>query len=290
MLAAGMLQDPVLKAWLGGVVPAWMLLEQDSFDALRRPPALSGGPLRLASDLTSEEVELCAFANGIATLLRGASQERGLKLTATGNLARSVVAELLDCFAWPGFDKAEALKFHKVVNEPDFAPIFIGRQLIEAMGFVRKYKGHLRATPRGRAVIKDANLAALPAMLFGLVIWQTDFGDVGPSLHGRWPQDHAGVVLWSLSMVAADWQPIERLTRLCTIPNRGVIEASWDSGTAALDVKILRSLLWFGMVERRLERIEGQPFGSRWLYRKTALFDRLLTFSVRTQLDTATWH
>ena len=290
MLAAGMLQDPVLKAWLGDTVPAWMLLEQASFNALRRPPTPSGGPIRLAMDLTPDEVGLCAFASGVEALLRGAAQGPGLKLTATGNLARSVVTDMVDRFAWPGFDKAEAFRLHKVVNEPDFAPLFIARQLLEAARFVRKFKGHLRATARGHAAVEDSNLAALPALLLHVVLWQADLGDYARGLHGRWPQEHAGVVLWSLSMVATDWQPAERLTRLCTVPINGVVEASWDSGSAALEAKILRPLLWFGLLDRMTEKIEGQAFGRRHLYRKTPLFDRLLSFDVKTELDAATRH
>jgi len=43
MVAPGMLQNPAVKAWLGGIEPGWTLLDQQSFDALRRsPPSPSG--------------------------------------------------------------------------------------------------------------------------------------------------------------------------------------------------------------------------------------------------------
>jgi hypothetical protein len=47
-----MLQNPAVRTWLGGVEPAWTLLGQASFDALRRPPLSTAGPIRLAADLT----------------------------------------------------------------------------------------------------------------------------------------------------------------------------------------------------------------------------------------------
>ena len=62
----------------------------------------------------------------------------GLKLTATGNLSRTVVAEMVDLFEWPGFDKAEAFQLHKVVNEPDFLPLFFVRHVAEFAKLVRK--------------------------------------------------------------------------------------------------------------------------------------------------------
>jgi hypothetical protein len=41
--------------------------------------------------------------------VRRAAHAGGLKLTATGNLVRSVLAEMIDLFDWPDFQKAEAL-------------------------------------------------------------------------------------------------------------------------------------------------------------------------------------
>ena len=47
----------------------------------------------------------------------------GVRLTATGNLTRAVVADLLEATTWPGFDPADAFVLHKVINEPDFLPL-----------------------------------------------------------------------------------------------------------------------------------------------------------------------
>ena len=124
MIAPGMLQNPSVKNWLGGVEPAWTLLDQASFAALHRPPSPSAGPIRLASDLTLEEVQQSAVARNALVLLRAAASGSGLKMTATGNLSRSVVAEMIDVFTWPEFDKSGAFQFHNVINEPDFLPLY----------------------------------------------------------------------------------------------------------------------------------------------------------------------
>jgi hypothetical protein len=39
MVAPGFLQNEALRNWLGGVEPAWILLDQKSFEALNRPPS-----------------------------------------------------------------------------------------------------------------------------------------------------------------------------------------------------------------------------------------------------------
>ena len=285
MVAPGMLQNLAVKAWLGGIEPAWTLLDQQSFDALRySPPSPSGGPIRLATDLTVDELRQSAVASSTMLLLRSAIAAPGLKLTATGNLARTVVAEMADRFAWPGFDKAEAFRFNKVVNENDFLPLRFIRQIAEAAGLLRKSKGHLRCSPRGRAVLNEPNLTSLQALLFHLTMWHLDLSDFGLGRHGRWPQEDVGIVLWSLSVSATEWQSPERLTRMCTIPINSVLEPGWDSASMAMEAIILRTLHWFGLLDYRRELIEGQRFGERRFYRKTALFDRFLLFDVRTEV------
>jgi hypothetical protein len=291
MVAPGMLQNPEVQAWLGGVEPAWTLLDEPSFHALRHePPFASSSPIRLAADLSAEELRRSPFASGTAALLHAATVGDGLKLTATGNLSRAVVAQMVDRFAWPGFDREEVFRFHKVVNEPDFLPLQLARQVAETTHLLRRSRGHLRASPRGRTAVEDAHLPALGALLFHVVMWEIDLTDLGRGLHGRWPQGDIGVVLWSLCVAANDWQSVERLTRLCTVPINGVIEATWDSPSLAIERRILQPLVWFGLLEHRREPVEGQRFLSRHLYRKTELFDRLIAFDVTIEAEAATWH
>jgi hypothetical protein len=154
VVAPGFLQNPAVRNWLGGIVPAWTMLDQKSFEALRLPPLPPVGAIRFASDFSPEEIGQSAVARNALILLHSASVGLGLKLTTTGNLARSVVAEMCDLFTWPGFDKFEAFRLHKVINEPDFLPLYFVRHLVESAGLVRQRKGYLKATPAGQQVIE----------------------------------------------------------------------------------------------------------------------------------------
>jgi hypothetical protein len=145
-----MLQNSSVRRWLGGVEPAWTLLDQASFAALRGPPPPTAGRIRLAADLTQEEVEQSAVARNALILLRAAAADPGLKMTATGNLSRGVVADMCDRFSWPEFDKAGAFQFHKVINEPDFLPLYFVRHIAQTGTLLRKHKGHLKISPAGR--------------------------------------------------------------------------------------------------------------------------------------------
>jgi len=277
-----MLQNPLVLRWLGGIEPAWTLLDQVSFFALRAAPA-PAGPIRLATDLSSDELHESAVARNALILLQEASIGPGLKLTATGNLTRKVVAEMVERFDWPDFDKAEAFRFNKVINEPDFMPLLMLRLLIEAGRLVRPRKGYLNTTASGRRFLGRANQPALQALLFHLEFWAFDFGFLGRGQTNQWPLDDFGIALWSLSVAASEWQTRERLTRMCTIPINGVLESSWDNGTFVVDGAILRPLFWFGLLEHRTEPISGQRFLKQHFYRKSPLFDRFLSFDVKLE-------
>jgi hypothetical protein len=280
MVTLSILQDPSIKSWLGGVEPAWTLLDRASAEALHGPPSPTSGPLRLASDLAVEELQQSPAARNALILLRAASEGPGLKMTATGNLARSVVAEMCDRFTWPDFDKADAFELNKVVNEPDFLPLFFVRHVAQAGKLLHRYRGHLRVTAAGRRMLEEPDRRALQAVLFDIALWHLDLGYFGLGPHPGWPQRDAGIVLWSLSIAANAWQPRERLTRLCTIPNNDLLEKPWDSASYAMEARILRPLHWFGLLEHREDDIAGSRFEKRQLYRKTALFDRFLSFDV----------
>jgi hypothetical protein len=285
-----MLQNPSVRNWLGGIEPAWTLLDQASFTALHRPPSPAAGPIRLGSDLTDDEIQRSAVARNALVLLRAAAAGPGLRMTATGNLSRGVVADMCDLFTWPEFDKAHAFRLHKVVNEPDFLPLFFVRHVAEAGKLLRRHKGHLRVAPTGRRILEASYQRALQAVLFNIAFWKLDLGYLGRGLHQGWPQRDVGIVLWSLSVAANDWQPYERLTRLCTIPINGVLDTPWDSASLVMEATVLRPLLWFGLLEHRHDDNSEIRFEARHLYRKTPLFDRFLSFDVKLETALSSHH
>lgn len=283
MVVPGILQSASVRNWLGGIEPAWTLLDPASFSALQKPPSSPAGAIRLATDLSPDEIGKSAVARNTLILLHATAVGSGLELTATGNLTRKVVAEMLDVFSWPGFDKTEAFRLHKVINEPDFLPLFFTRHLVEAGRFVKRRKDRLKIAAPGLQVIEDPGRQGLPALLFHLALWAIDLGYFGRAIDHGWPQRDAGIVLWSLSIAANDWQPPERLTRMCTIPTGDMLNTKWDTATYAMEARILRPLWWFGLLDRRQEDIPGQSFAKKHFYRKAPLFDRLISFDVKLE-------
>jgi len=256
-----MLQNESVKRWLGGLEPAWTLLDYASFTALRAPPSPAMGPIRLAANLTHDELQQSAVARNALILLLAASSGAGLKLTETGNLSRTVVAELRDRFTWPEFDRRAAFEFNKVINEADFLPLNFVRHLAQAATLLRRHKGHLKISPAGRRLIEAPNIGALQAVLFHVAFWHFDLGILRRGLHHGWLQGHVGIILWCLSLC-------RRMT---------------GSRPRAMEAQILRPLQWFGLLEHREEKADSGSFARQHFYRKTRMFDRFLSFDVRLE-------
>jgi hypothetical protein len=287
MAAAVYLRDTQVRQWLDGVEPAWTLLTLDSLRALRQEPSAVQTAIRIANDLSADEIAGSAVSRNTLILLRQATERGGLPVTATGNLSRAVVAEMCKLFAWPDYDQAAVLQFNKVINEPNFLPLHVVRTLAQAATLVRVQGGKLVVTPLGKSMPSGERQRSLLAILFHIMFWRMDLEYFGRGLLGRWPQADIGIVLWSLSVSAADWQTSDKLTRLCTIPEQATLTGTWDRSAFALEAKILRPLLWFGLLEHRTSNTQ---FATLNYYRKTALFERLLKFDVKVEFSEGPHH
>jgi len=290
MVAKDFLQDPQIRGWLDGIEPAWTLLTFESLRALRHEPSAVQTAIRIANDVSVGETAASPLARNTLILLRQAIECGGLPLTATGNLSRAVVAEMCKLIEWPNYDQTDAFRLNKVINEPDLLPLHVVRQFAQAATLVRAQRGKLVATPLGKSMLSDVKQGSLLAILFHLAFWHMDLGYFGRGLLGSWPQADTGVVLWSLSVCANDWQSAEKLTRLCTIPEPAMFSKTWDRTPWAMEAKILRPLLWFGLLEHRSEKIPSGRFGEHRFYRKAELFDRLLAFDVQVDLSEGARH
>ena len=255
----------------------------DSFTSRYDGPSCINQAIRLEPNLTETDLSGSAVARTSRILLQRAADEGGLKLTATGNLSRAAVAEMVEATEWPGLDKAELFRFHKVVNEPDFLPVHFVRVLMQGTKLVRVQRDKLVSTRLGKAMLVPERNGALHALLFHVALWHLNLGYFDRNPIESWPQTHTGIVLWSLSAAANDWLARETLTRLCTIPVVGVVESEWDLGSFAMDARILKPLLWFGLLECRTEQSGVSRLEDRRFYRKTPLFDRFFKFNIQVE-------
>src|SRR6266446_8282968 len=192
MVAADFLQDPRVQGWLDGVRRVFKLITFESLLALRHEPSAVQSAIQIANDLSVGEIAGSPVARNTLILLGQAIERVGLPLTATGNLSRATVAEMCKLIEWPDYDQADAFRLNKVINEPDFLPLHVVRQLAQAATLVRAQRGKLVATPLGKSILSAAKQGALLAILFHLAFWHLDLGYFGRGLLGSWPQRMPG--------------------------------------------------------------------------------------------------
>ena len=216
---------------------------------LRHEPSTNNHAVRLEPDLADAEISESVVTANALILLRRAAETGRLKLTATGNLSRAVVEEMFGIIQAPDYDKNELLRFQKVINEPDFLPLHFVRMLAQTAKLVRTHRGKLVATPLGRRILGLEQHGPLQALLFHVAFWHLNLAYFDGYPIDSWPQGEVGIILWSLSASAHDWLPRETLTRLSASPVIGVLESQWDVGSSAMEARILRPLVWFGLLE-----------------------------------------
>jgi hypothetical protein len=246
-------------------------------------PSASNQAIHLEPDLADAEISGSAVTTNALLLLQRAAETGGLKLTATGNLSRAVVEEMFEIIQAPDYDKTELLRFQTVINEPDFLPLHFARILTQTAKLIRTHRGKLVPTPLGRRMLAAEQHGPLQAILFHVAFWRMNLAYFDGYRLDSWPQSDVGVILWSLSASAHDWLPRETLTRLCASPVIGVLESQWDFGSSAMEARILRPLVWFGLLESRTEPRSAADLIERRLYRKAPIVERFVKFDVQIE-------
>ena len=260
--------------WLGGVEPAWTILEPERFEALWSEPPFEGGAIRLAIDLTEDEIARSPILQNALVLLRAAAEGDGLKLTGRGNLTRETVSAMREAMDWPGCLFEENWRAGKQLRELHVEELRLLRELVEMDGLLTRKDGRLRVGAAGRWALAGRR-ERLQANFFRNCFWQVSLSLFGEPECGYWPQPQIGLALWSLSATGDRWQDTETLMRLSVLPDEAVLRNPDWLAAGLFVLRVLRPLRWFGLVECRDEDAMRRSSG---IWRKTPLFDRFLQF------------
>lgn len=277
MVNPGFLKNDDVIAWLGGVEPYWTYLDFDSYCRLRRRPDEDGRALTLSVDMTETDLSVSPMMAAMLHLLRR-TEAQPIKLTGAGCLPRTVVVELAEIVDGAAFDLSLIRSVSKVLNEQDVWPAELLRAVAIEMRLLRRVGKTLVPTAKGKKVLSTC-AGDLMARLFELVFWRINLGRWDGCPVPSWPQGDIGIIVWCMSHVAKDWETPDRLARLATVPVIGVLEARPDFSGLALELRILRMLALFGLLDTDRDTTIGTRFDGR-RYRKTALFDRFFAFDV----------
>ena len=271
-----------LSDWPGGVESVWPLIDAESIRALRAGTPPDNRALRVSSDLEEEELAGSTFVGNAMVLLRAAGAEaEPLRVTSSGTLSLASVARMRAAMTWPDMEATEHFREGKKYRERDLWELHLLRRMVQEAGLIERGARSLELTAPGRSILDAGSRGALQALLFRVFFWHMDLslfvGWLVRRVPGRWPQNDIGVVLWALAGVAAEWQSADTLAVSCTDPENRVPHGYRGRPAMLFVSRVLVPLCWFGVIEWR--EMKEMFDVRRW--RKTGLFDRLLSFNVR---------
>ena len=271
-----------LSDWPGGVESVWPLLDAKSIRALRAGAPPDNRALRVSSELGAEDLAGSAFVGNALILLRAVAEGgEGLRVTTNGTLSLASVARMRVAMSWPDMEATEHFRKRTKYRERDVWELHLLRRMVQEAGLIERGVRSFELTALGRRMLAPGNRGALQALLFRVFFWHMDLslfvGWLAKRVPGRWPQKDIGVVLWALAGVADDWQNADTLSVCCTDPENPVAYRYRVPPALLFLSRVLVPLGWFGVMEWR----EMQEMFDARRWRKTVLFDRLLSFDVR---------
>ncbi|MCC5904896.1 MAG: hypothetical protein JJU13_01700 [Balneolaceae bacterium] len=241
------------------------------------------GPVQLNGKLTAKAIEGSILFHNARTMLLKAQKEDGLGLTKIGNLQRKSVSELMSVCIWPdGY--LEAVKRHnKFVNEHDIWLLHCTRVLLEASGLLRKNKGKLMAVKKRSGLSLSSRSGELYRHLFIAYFRKIKISYLSNNIF-EYPkvQENIPFALYRLHQLVDDWVSIDELSAQILlslsydeIAYRSSIYSKVDSIVYYL---LLKPLELFGLIETRNTGEETLWFYQPDQCRKTALFDKFISF------------
>lgn len=231
------------------------------------------------ASLTEQELQASPMCINTMKLLRYAEQHDGIQITKLGNFYRKCVEWSAEEFQWPGYEPTELYAVNKVLNEPDFPPLFLIHEFLLNTRLIRHYKGQAKLTKAGAAMIGrygDLQVALVEYML------RSPIGDDPQANALFWNLEH---IMRAISARLGDWIAVAEFSDLVIpmelFPTRGSLS---DRFEACLFVahEIVRPLTWLGLLDDGSHKQRPHVRLEERLFRKTALFDRVVRVIVST--------
>ena len=246
------------------------------------------GALRVAADLSFDELQHVPFLADALTIMRFVATHSPVRLTARGNFGRATVAELVPALRMVTDDVAKDAAAGRmpvpptpIRNEGDAEWLVIARHVLLFAKLLNNRKG-LILSRDGKRLLDSDNAGVLYALIFRTFFRQFDLRFLS------WDDRHSGLqatIAWSFCQLlhAPDtWATVQSLAARAWLdsardPMTAHDEQHGDMRHHAFERRVLTPLVHFGIFERRRVRAE-QWWQDSWEYRRTALFARVLRF------------
>jgi hypothetical protein len=224
-----------------------------------------------------DPLEHSPLVRGLVLSMSYAEENAGIGLTKSGAMNRKFVHWAAGRFEWPGYTRDELFSMNKVLNEIDMPPLWPVHDLLLHLKLMRRYKGTLKVTRRGRDLMArsgDLFDLAAPAYLYGYV--HDDRGQERGGVLGNWR-----IFLNVINIEARTGCTTAELMK--TLYGREQVEKDdpdYQETRFALKFCLLRPLCWLGLL---WEDREGLGFFDEGTFYKTPLWPAALTLESDAQ-------
>lgn len=242
----------------------------------------SNGAMQCNQNLSLPQLKGAILFNNTRALLAVILKADGVKLTQKGNLSRSFVRDLLDVLEISKDTRDRLFRVCKVINEIDCFEIHIPNILLNLAGLVRKYKGTLKITRKGRELATDANAGQLFNLLF-----QTFFKKLNLFYLTRYKeiQGYQATIAFPIYMsgqLSSSWVKAETVAHKVLLPDilAGIPKSAFQETLEWLvELTVFEPLVGFGLLEKR-ELPQNNMVFSTMEIRKSHLYDKFLKFNL----------
>lgn len=212
-----------------------------------------------------------------------------MRATAAGNLPRAAVRDLIERYDPAARERYAFLhEYSKAVNEQDVGPVHSMRVVAKLAGLLWVRQKAFRITRKGESLLADARAGDLMVLLFRTYFRTFNIG------YGGWSdtseiQYLIPLILHRLRTTAEPWTEGRALAAAVLPPEliqrqpeeeRAVVGPAGFVGIRC-ETSVFRPLVLFGLLESR-EIAETGDGIHRHEYRRTPLFERVLTFHLPT--------
>jgi hypothetical protein len=183
---------------------------------------------------------------GVAKTLKYAQEHGNIELTKLGFFKRSFVHWAAASFDWPYYSEQDLFRMNKVLNEPDYLPLFVMHPLLLHTKIARHFKSTFRLTRAGTALIdRPGKILAAIAEPFLF-----EFNHTALSRHATSMQPTWMIVMNILNIEAENGLSRKRAGEL--IFPKIDPPGSFDMRASDAYISVLRPLCWLGfLIEHR---------------------------------------
>lgn len=213
------------------------------------------GPLRLNRGLSSADLQNAEFFQNTRRFLLALQEQGKTAATATGNLNRVFVRQMLDRMQMTGLQRETILQVNKVLNEQDLWPLHLGRVVSERAVLVTHRSKVFKLTRQGADLLAENRAGELYHALFIAYFRKFNLHYIFHLRDVPAIQQTMAAILWRLGDVLEDWRPVKGLAPQILLPRvlQQLHEAminQYDNEEWIFSGYVLDPLQSFGLVER----------------------------------------